>query len=72
MELYFSILKRKALHPADFPGTEALKGRIMRFQCHYNEAPQPFRWNYTRQDLAAHVRRLQERSWLPGGKSLEN
>jgi len=72
VELYFSILKRKALHPADFPDTEALKARIMRFQCRYNEAPQPFRWNYTRQDLAAHVQRLQERGWLPGGKSLEN
>ena len=72
VELYFSILKRKALHPADFPDTKALQQRIMRFQCRYNEAPQPFRWNYTRQDLAAHVRRLQEKGWLPSGKSLEN
>lgn len=65
VELYFSILKRKALHPTDFPDTEALKQRIMHFQCRYNDDPQPFRWNYTRQDLAAHVKRLKERGWLP-------
>ena len=70
VELYFSILKRKALHPADFPDFDALQRRIMLFQCRYNEAPQPFRWNYTRRDLA-HVKRLQEHGWL-SVKPLEN
>jgi len=72
VELYFSILKRKALYPADFADTEALQRRIMLFQCRYNEAAEPFRWSYTRRDLAAHVKRLEQRGWLPGKKPLEN
>jgi hypothetical protein len=32
----------------------------------YNDDPQPFRWNYTRRDLAAHVKRLKEKGWPHG------
>jgi uncharacterized protein YdaL len=65
VELYFSIVKRKALHPADFADLDALRTRLLRFQSRYNEQAQPFRWNYTRQDLAEHVKRLEQRGWLP-------
>ena len=64
-ELYFSILKRKALHPADFCDVGALARRILLFQCRYNEQAEPFTWSYTRRDLAAYVKRLKERGWLP-------
>jgi hypothetical protein len=72
VELYFSIVKRKALHPADFADLAALRQRLMRFQAWYNEHAEPFRWNYTRRDLAAHVKRLQQRGWLPGENPLPN
>jgi hypothetical protein len=68
VELYFSILKRKALHPADFPNLGALAQRILGFQHHYNQQAEPFRWNYTRRDLAAHVRRLKQRDWFPAAR----
>jgi hypothetical protein len=65
VELYFSVLKRKALHPADFPDLGALAQRILGFQHHYNQQAEPFSWNYTRRDLAAYVRRLERRGWFP-------
>jgi hypothetical protein len=40
-------------------------------QCRYNDDPQPARWNYTRRDLSAHVRRLKAKGWLPA-KPLTN
>jgi transposase len=72
VELYFSIVKRKALHPADFADLDALRKRLMLFQTWYNEHAEPFRWNYTRRDLAAHVKRLKQRGWLPGANPLPN
>lgn len=69
VELYFSIVKRKALHPADFADLDALRTRLLLFQSRYNEQAQPFRWNYTRQDLVAHVKRLEERGWLPASRN---
>jgi hypothetical protein len=72
VELYLSILKRKALHPADFADLEALKRRVMLFQMRHNEHAEPFRWNYTRADLAAYVKRLEQRGWLPGTNPLPN
>lgn len=72
VELYLSILKRKALHPADFADLKALQRRVMLFQCRYNEQAQPFRWNYTRADLAAHVKRLEQKGWLPSANTLPN
>jgi DDE superfamily endonuclease len=65
VELYFSILKRKALQPADFPDLHALKRRVMLFQVRYNEHAEPFTWNYTRRDLAAYLQRLKQRGWFP-------
>jgi len=64
IELYFSILKRKALHPADFPDTDALARRIAAFQCYYNARAEPFAWNYTRRHLQAYVRKLRVREAL--------
>jgi DDE superfamily endonuclease len=58
IEIYFSILRRKALTPADFGSVEALQERILRFQCRYNEHAEPFTWNYTRQQLADYLKRV--------------
>ena len=63
-------MKRKALHPADFADLDALRQRVMCFQCWYNEHAEPFRWNYTRQDMAAHMKRLKRCGWLPRANPL--
>jgi transposase len=58
IELYFSILHRKALTPSDFPSVEALRERIFRFQIRYNQRAEPFSWQYTRDHLEAYIERL--------------
>jgi hypothetical protein len=51
IEIYFSILQRKALTPNDFPSLEALRERILGFQQYYEEIVKPFEWKFTRKDL---------------------
>ena len=51
IEIYFSILQRKALTPADFPSREAVAARILGFQDHYQVVARPFEWKFTRRDL---------------------
>ena len=50
-DLYFSVLARKALMPADFDSRKVLKDRILGFQRHYQKVAAPFDWKFTRQDL---------------------
>jgi|TARA_B100000315_G_C14463123_1_gene534694 transposase len=51
IEIYFSILKRKALTPVDFASLEDLKERILGFQERYTRIVKPFEWKFTRADL---------------------
>jgi hypothetical protein len=51
IEIYFSILQRKALTPNDFPSLQALEERILNFQRHYEQIADPFEWKFTRKDL---------------------
>jgi len=51
IEIYFSILQRKALTPNDFPSLAALKERILGFQQYYQGIAKPFEWKFTRKDL---------------------
>jgi len=48
IEIYFSILQRKALTPNDFPSLSALKERIISFQQYYQRILKPFEWRFTR------------------------
>jgi len=52
IEIYFSILQRKALTPADFTSQTAVADRILGFQKHYQTVARPFDWRFTRRDLA--------------------
>ena len=52
IEIYFSILQRKALTPADFASPRAVVDRILDFQEHYQTVARPFEWRFTRRDLA--------------------
>ncbi len=51
VEIYFSILARKALTPDDFASFEAIQERILAFQDRYQTVAQPFEWKFTRRDL---------------------
>ena len=51
IELYFSIVQRKALAPNDFGSLEELTERLLAFQDRYAEIASPFEWTFTRADL---------------------
>ncbi len=51
IELYFSIVQRKALTPNDFDSLDELSERLLAFQEHYAQIARPFEWTFTRADL---------------------
>jgi transposase len=58
IEIYFSVLQRKAISPVDFADLNALADRIIAFQARYNTAAKPFNWTFTRTDLQALADRM--------------
>jgi DDE superfamily endonuclease len=58
IEIYFSILARKALTPCHFDSLDQLADRVTGFQEHYQTTARPFDWTFTRQDLHALIARL--------------
>ena len=60
VEIYFSVLQRKALSPNDFRDLGELADRVLAFQGRYNANASPFDWTYTRADLIAFLRRLDD------------
>jgi hypothetical protein len=65
IEIYFSILQRKALTPDDFCTVDAAAQRILGFQAHYQQIAQPFEWRFTRRDLARLLNRSAQHERLP-------
>jgi hypothetical protein len=51
IEIYFSIVQRKALTPNDFPSLDALRERLLGFQRYHEMIASPFQWTFTRSDL---------------------
>ena len=58
VEIYFSILQRKAIATGDFTDLEDLAARLLAFENRYNQNAEPFSWKYTRDDLYRHLDRL--------------
>jgi transposase len=58
VEIYFSVLQRKAISPVDFADLNALAERILAFQDRYNRAATPFDWTFTRRDLHTMLNRI--------------
>jgi transposase len=58
VEIYFSILQRKAINPNDFADLHQLSEHIIGFQDRYNTTATPFDWTYTRDDLNTFLHRL--------------
>jgi len=51
IEIYFSIVERKALTPNNFNGLADVEARLLAFQARYETIAKPFKWTFTRQDL---------------------
>ena len=51
VEIYFSIVQRKALTPDDFRSLAELEDHLLRFQEHHQSCARPFQWKFTRCDL---------------------
>jgi DDE superfamily endonuclease len=61
IEIYFSIVQRKALTPNDFSCLEAVAERLSNFERYYESIAQPFEWKLTRADLNALMARMRLR-----------
>ncbi len=59
VEIYFSIVQRKALTPNDFSGLGDVADRLLRFQEYYESIAKPFEWKFTRADLNNLMARLE-------------
>lgn len=60
VEIYFSVVQRKALTPNDFASLEDLAERLLAFQAHYEGIAAPFDWKFTRDDLAELMAKLSD------------
>ena len=58
IEIYFSIVQRKALTPNDFPNLDAVAERLLNFQSYYESIAKPFQWKFTRSDLSRVLARI--------------
>jgi hypothetical protein len=61
IEIYFSIVQRKALTPNDFPCLEAVAERLANFERYFERIAHPFEWKFTRADLNALIARMRNR-----------
>jgi len=64
IEIYFSILKRKALTPCHFANPDELTQRILGFQAEYQKHARPIDWTFTRHDLDRLLDRLDQHGRL--------
>lgn len=58
IEIYFSIVQRKALTPNYFPSLQAVEDRLLGFQSYDESIAHPFEWKFTRRDLDELVARI--------------
>jgi hypothetical protein len=47
VEIYFSIVQRKAVTPNDFTSLRELEERLLAFQVRYEQTAKPFQWAFT-------------------------
>lgn len=58
MEIFFSIVQRKVIKPADFADLDGLAGRLLALQDRYNASAEPFDWHCGRKSLDRLLERL--------------
>ena len=60
VEIYLSVVQRKALTPNDLSSLTKVKDRLLGFQEHYERVARPFDWKFTRADLAKLLSKLKQ------------
>jgi hypothetical protein len=65
VEIYLSIVQRKVLTPNDFDSLAKLEAALLAFQQRYERSAAPFRWTFTREDLAKLMIRLNAKTLNP-------
>ena len=55
VEIFFSIIQKKAVSPNDFASLDQLSGTLLAFTSRYNQTATPFNWKYTACDLQRHL-----------------
>lgn len=58
VEVYFSVLQRKALTPNNFESLDDLAERLHSFERYYEALAKPFEWKFARNDLDDLLRRI--------------
>jgi len=58
IQIYFSIVQRKALSPDDFTDLDVVIARLNAFEARYNPAARPFTWTFTTTNLNELLTRL--------------
>jgi len=58
IEIYFSIVQRKALTPNDFGTLPELARRLLDFGQHYRTLAGPFEWTFTRTKLDSVIKKI--------------
>ena len=72
IELYFSIVQRKALTPNDLATLDALAERLLGFGEHYRQIARPFEWTFTRRDLNDLIARIEQHEPSTNSRSPPN
>ena len=67
IEIYFSIVQRKALSPNDFTDLVLVIDRLTSFEDRYNATARPFKWKFTTSDLANLLDRLDQHQAMQAG-----
>lgn len=65
VEIFFSIIQKKAVSPGDFAGTTELTQTLLSFVDRYNQTARPFNWKFTADDLTTLLRRINEHEQTP-------
>lgn len=60
IEIYFSVVQRKALTPNDFADLLQVENRLLEFEAHYEKYAKPFEWKFTRDDLKRILSKLSQ------------
>jgi hypothetical protein len=71
IDIYFSLIQRKVLTPNDFESLADVEERLESFAQLHNAHPQPFNWQFDRQQLRDYMTRLNKRRVERGEEPLE-
>ncbi|HLQ57560.1 MAG TPA: hypothetical protein VK162_25230 [Streptosporangiaceae bacterium] len=61
IEIFFSIIQKKAVSPNDYASLAALEHTLLAFIDRYNKTAKPFNWKFTAADLAEMLKRISAR-----------